>query len=358
MVLCLACVTLASALILTPEAPPPTPDVPPSPPDDDVGAGSFGIDIVDVSKAEYTYAEMVDDLALLEKRYGDKMSYKTIGTSLDGRSIYAVTLGNPDAENQIIISAGIHAREYMTPMLVMAQLEHYLYYYDTESAGVVPLSEIFEEYSFCILPMCNPDGITLAQTGLDGIRSEELRATILSIYELDRVKFEYEGTLDEYLSEWKANARGVDLNRNFDTDDFGTYPIMSRPCYMNHPGEYPLSEPETRAMTDFVMSLTNPVLSVAVHSQGEVIYFNCGQDNFDEARALSENLAEWTGYKLESEVKHYSAFDDWCNKELGIPSATVETGKSPCPLPIEEFDKIWQSNRDLWPLLALYHKGK
>lgn len=366
MALCLLCV-IGSMTLLMKNAPAPSPDPLPDPtPDDSTGNGStdddvqtdsFGIDVVDTTKAKYTYAEMVDDLAILEKRYAGKMSYKTVGSSLDGRNIYAVTLGNPDAENQIIISAGIHAREYMTPMLVMAQLEHYLYYYDTESAGVVPFSEIFEEYSFCILPMCNPDGITLAQMGLDGIRSEELRETILSIYELDRVKFELDGTLDEYLSEWKANARGVDLNRNFDTDDFGTYPTMSRPCYLNHPGTSPLSEPETKAMTEYVRSLSNPVLSIAVHSQGEVIYFNCGQKNYDESKDLSEKLAQWTGYKLETDVRHDSAFDDWCNKVMNIPSATVETGNSPCPLPIEEFDKIWQDNRDLWLLAALYHKN-
>ena len=356
MMLCLLCIVLTTALIFVGEEIE-SPEPPPAPPSD-VEADAFGIDIVDVTKAKYTYAEMVDDLSLLKARYGERMSYRSIGTSLDGRAIYAVTLGNPNAERQIVISAGIHAREYMTPMLVMAQLEHYLYYYDTESYEGTPLSELFEEYAICILPMCNPDGITLAEEGLDGIRSEELKETILSIYELDRVKFEYTGTLDEYLSEWKANARGVDLNRNFDTDDFGTYPTMSRPCFMNHPGEYPLSEPETIALTEYVKSLKNPVLSVAVHSQGEVIYFNCGQDNFDEARALSESLASLTGYKLELDERHDSAFDDWCNKALGIPSATIETGSLPCPLPIEEFDKIWQTTLDLWPYLITYHQGK
>ena len=364
MALCLLCV-LGSMALLIKNAPAicPTPD---PTPDDSTGDGgnndlqvdSFGIDVVDTTKAKYTYSEMVDDIALLAERYKGKMTYTTVGSSLDGRNIYAVTLGNPDAKNQIVISAGIHAREYMTPMLVMAQLEHYLYYYNTESYEGVKFSEIFEDYAFCILPMCNPDGITLAQSGLDGIRSEELRETILSIYELDRVKFSLDGTLDEYLSEWKANARGVDLNRNFDTDDFGTYPTMSRPCYLNHPGASPISEPETVAMTNYVKSLKNPVLSLAIHSQGEVIYFNCGQKNFDDAEALALKVGEFTGYKVETDERHDSAFDDWCNKTLSIPSVTVETGSVPCPLPIEEFDKIWQKNRDLWLFAALYHKEK
>ena len=77
--------------------------------------------IVDVSKVKYGYSEMVDDLEKLSKKYGDKMSYAAVGDSLDGRKIYAVTLGNPNADKQIVISAGIHAREYLTPLLVMKQ---------------------------------------------------------------------------------------------------------------------------------------------------------------------------------------------------------------------------------------------
>lgn len=365
MLLCLVCVVGSTAL-LTKDAPKPPPDDLPTVDNggndengenDDVQTDAFGIDVVDTTKAKYTYSEMVDDLSLLAQRYAGKMSYSSVGSSLDGRNIYAVTLGNPEAKNQIVISAGIHAREYMTPMLVMAQLEHYLYYYDTASYGGVKFSEIFEEYAFCILPMCNPDGITLAQSGLDGIRSEELRETILSIYEQDKQKDLVNGSLDDYLSEWKANARGVDLNRNFDTDDFGTYPTMSRPCFMNHPGSHPLSEPETLAMTEYVKSLENPVLSLAIHSQGEVIYFNCGQANFDEAEALAKAVSGFNGYKVETDVRHDSAFDDWCNKALAIPSITVETGSLPCPLPISEFDKIWQTNRDLWLFAALYHRN-
>jgi g-D-glutamyl-meso-diaminopimelate peptidase len=165
---------------------PSLPDTPPLPPDNDVGADAFGIDVVDTEKAEYTYAEMVEDLSLLKKRYGDKMSYETIGTSLDGRSIYAVTLGNPNAENQIIISAGIHAREYMTPMLVMKQIEFYLSNYDTGSYGGIPFSELFEKYALCILPMCNPDGITLVQNGVEALNSPQLRETVIGIYNTDR----------------------------------------------------------------------------------------------------------------------------------------------------------------------------
>ena len=242
----------------------------------------------------------------------------------------------------------------MTPLLVMAQVEYYLENLHTAEYEGVSISEILEEYAFCIIPMCNPDGIALSQFGLEGLRSEELRTTVLSIYEQDKVKFALTGTLEQYLSEWKANARGVDLNRNFDTDDFGTYPVMSRPCYLNYPGERPESEPETKAIVNYIRELDSLVLSLAIHSQGEVIYYNCGQENLKEAHALAVKVSEFTGYKLETEVRHDSALDDWCNKVLGVPSVTIETGSRPCPLPLSEFDKIWNVNRDLFLFAAVY----
>ena len=115
-----------------PESTPIEPEGSDSPPNTDpppveyVTVDGDALDTVDVSKVRYTYSEMVDDLTTLAEKYRDKMSYRAIGDSLDGRKIYAVTLGRADAEKQIVISAGIHGREYLTPMLVMKQLEFYL----------------------------------------------------------------------------------------------------------------------------------------------------------------------------------------------------------------------------------------
>ena len=323
----------------------------------EIYAGAEPSSIVDVSKAEYTYGEMVEDLAELANTYPDKMSYKKIGGSLDGRDIYAVTLGDPNAKNEIVVTAGVHGREYLTPLLVMAQLEHYLQNYASGSYGGVKYSEIFDDYSIRIIPMCNPDGIVISQRGLEGLNSLELRSAVISIYEKDKKDKLFEGSMSEYLSKWKANARGVDINRNFDTEDWGHGSNMSRPCFMNYHGESPESEPETKAITDYVKGLKNPVLSLSVHSQGEVIYFNCGQENYTESYLLAEAVSEFCKYELKLEERRDSAFDDWCNKALGIPAVTIETGSLPCPLPISEFEKIWNSNRELWAFAVLYHKN-
>ena len=308
------------------------------------------LDIVDVSKAEYSYSELATDLSMLEARYPNEFSYSSVGLSADGRNIYAAVLGNPNAEKQILVTAGIHAREYLTPLLVMKQIEFYLYNYHTATYDGTPLSELFENCAVCVLPMCNPDGISLVQFGIDAIRTSELRNGIKEIYQSD-VRLGYtSSSFKDYLKFWKANAKGVDLNRNFDTVDWENVSYTPYPCFKNYKGETPFSESESKAMADYARSLSNPILSLAIHSQGEIIYFDCGQDDIHPSLKLAYEVRDLTGYAIKYETRRDAAFDDWCIMKLGIPSVTVETGKSDNlgVLPISQFEKIWQDNRDLW----------
>lgn len=313
--------------------------------------------VVDTSKAEYSYSEMVEDIKALADLSEGRLTYKEIGNSLDGRRIYALVLGNNKADKQIVISAGIHAREYMTPMLVMKQVEYYLYNYDTGSYNGISFADIFEEYAFCIMPMCNPDGITLVQEGVDAIRDSTLRQTVIEIYNTDKKNIEdfAEMSIDQYLKYWKANARGVDLNRNFDTPAWETNNVK-KPCFTDCRGESRLSELESRAMATYVESLSNPVCSIAMHSRGEVIFFDCGQEDKRPAHDLASFISKINGYKLSYDPRSVAAFDDWCMIEKNIPSVTVETGIASCPLPIGEFEKIWNDNRDLWVAIAASKK--
>ncbi len=318
-----------------------------TPPDIPSNAGSM--DIVDISSAQYTYDALTEDILALSERYADKFSSRSLGRSLDGRELYALTVGNVDAPRTLVITAGVHGREYLTPLFVMHQVEYYLYNYAS--------FDFWDEYSVSVMPMCNPDGIALAQSGLSAIHSEELREEIEGIYADDLADGLTSKPLDEYLKSWKANARGVDINRNFDTEDYGKNPAMKRPCFKNYHGDAAFSEPETRAMRDFVLSLSSPAAVLSIHSQGEVIYFNCGQADNGITENFARAVSDFTKYTLIYTERRDSAFEDWCNKNRGIPSVTVETGALPCPLPISEFDKIRSSCRDLWVLAANYFEN-
>ncbi|MBQ3105206.1 MAG: N-acetylmuramoyl-L-alanine amidase, partial [Lachnospiraceae bacterium] len=45
-------------------------------------------------------------------------------------------------------------------------------------------------------------------------------------------------------------------------------------------------------------------------------------------------------------------FGDWIQLKLDRPSVTIESGKRPCPLTIEEFPGIWHRHRETWAMLG------
>ena len=49
-----------------------------------------------------------------------------IGRSVNGRSVFAAVIGEPEAKYDVIIQASIHGRENLSSVLAMAQLERLL----------------------------------------------------------------------------------------------------------------------------------------------------------------------------------------------------------------------------------------
>jgi len=97
----------------------------------------------------------------------------------------------------------------MTTQLTMKQIELYCLNYYTGMHQKRYYSELFDEVAFHILPMANPDGVTISQFGSKGIRNKNLRQKI------EKICKKYGNGKTSYYTNWKANARGVDLNRNF-----------------------------------------------------------------------------------------------------------------------------------------------
>ena len=69
---------------------------------------------------------------------------------------------------------------------------------------------------------------------------------------------------------WQANSRGVDINHNFDAK---WQMVVDKPSPSKYGGEYAESEPETRAITEFVRKEQFDML-LAFHSQGREIYYD------------------------------------------------------------------------------------
>lgn len=317
------------------------------------------INIVDITKAEYSYEEMEADLFLLRDTFSPLLSVGSAGVSLDGRQIYYATIGPDSAPKQLLINAGIHGREYLNPMLVMKQLEHVLQYYELLEYNGVTYSEILSEYQLIVVPMINPDGIMLSMKGIEAIRSEELREGIRSIYTSDITKYESYSvypSFEEYLKAWKSNAAGVDLNRNFGIDVWEDVSNkIAQPSSQGYKGSAPDSEPETLAMIALVNKLDRLVGCISYHSQEGRIYWDSGQTGELRSRsiALKNALAQESGYSTQiTFTEPDGTLDDWCILNKGIPTVTIETGVGKCPLPISQFEPIWNSNYRSWLVTA------
>ena len=312
-------------------------------------AGTVSSPLVKVTE-KYTYDQMSQDIQELASRYSSLMKVNTIGTTLDGRNLYEVVVGNINAEKHVLIHGGIHAREYMTPLLIMKQLEYSLAFYGTASYEGRLLSDLFNKTAIHYVPMVNPDGITISQSGIGGIRSEELRRTIQQCYQNDLAQGRTSAALERYLNYWKANGRGVDLNQNFPAD-WDEVTSTDMPSYATYKGAAPLSEPESQALANLIQS-RNWTATISYHSMGNIIYWDYpGNTVSAQSQELANAVSAKTGYRLAGSSGH-GGFKDWLQiKENPIPSLTIEVGSVSCPMPVTEFTDVWNKNQEVWAVV-------
>ena len=103
--------------------------------------------IVSRSDKKYSYTDMKKDIEELTAKYPDRLTSQVLGESADGRNIYALCLGNPEAEKQIFVTAGMHAREYINCQVVMMMVERYCRNYGGKYKGKPIASSLMKSLS-------------------------------------------------------------------------------------------------------------------------------------------------------------------------------------------------------------------
>ena len=228
---------------------------------------------------------------------------------MEGRELLCAVVGGAEAEYDVLIQGCIHGREGMSAYLVLSQLEHLL------EAGAP------EDVRFHFIPMVNPDGAEISRTGRLG---EAQRA----IYESDLAAGHTELGEYEYAREWKANAAGVDLNRNFDAG-WESLESRSAPSSESYRGAAPEDQPESRALADYTR-LVKPDATLSYHTAGSLIYADyagASERTNAASRSLGLALGAAAGYELEeTETLDGGGYKDWAASALDIPSVTVELG--------------------------------
>lgn len=315
--------------------------------------------IVQVSTLAYSYDLMMENLNALKERYPGMIELNSRAETADGREIVEVILGSREAVHHILIQASIHGREHMNTVLAMNQIEDYLRgYYERRYNGVL-WSDLYQDVCIHVIPMSNPDGVMISQQGADAVRDEELKQNLLQCYNRDLADGTFSGDQERYFRQWKANAKGVDLNRNFD-EEWDSYIGRTRPSSERYKGDSAASEEETRAilgvLKDFELDCC-----ISYHSYGNLIYWNYGSQGevYEADRRLAECVSAATSYELHSTVRDSTdsaGCSDYFVLKEGIPAVTIENGGQDCPLPIEEYQPIYMRNQNLWPALAEFCK--
>ena len=234
--------------------------------------------IVDVSQQIYSYDSLCEDMAILAAGHEDIMSYESLSTTSQGRNVWLVKYGNLQADKRILITASIHAREYMTSQLVMRMLEEYVLNVDTPQADGNTYRQLFSGTCLYIMPMVNPDGVDLV-TGEITPNTSLYTNTQLIAKHFPNIPFP---------DGWKANIRGVDLNLQFPAGWAQARQIkysqgFTSPAPRDFVGFGPLTEPESLAIYNFTLQ-HNFNLVIAFHTQGNVIFWQF--QNYNPPRSL------------------------------------------------------------------------
>lgn len=246
-----------------------------------------------------------------------------------------------NGEKKVFINGAHHGKEWITTILILEQIEYMLKAYELSEKQ--DIKELLEHGSICFVPMVNPDGVEIS------------RGTIPNPFKTSNLQY-------------KANSRGVDLNRNYPAKwEYAN--LVKQPGPKGFKGDSPFSEPETKAIKRYVEKNAFEAV-LCYHSAGNVIYWYYDQSEYLERDyRLAKELGELTGYAVEGPeeaVKYHpsegdipgsmAGMKDWFIQDYAKPGFTVEIG-TPTGLGILDYSKyeaVWKSNKDI-PLKLLEH---
>ncbi len=259
------------------------------------------------------------------------ISSHIISKTYNNRNIRMLRLGS--ARECVLYCASMHGNESITATLILKLIEDICICLDRHyPLSGIDINRMLQSRSYIFIPFSNPDGCEIAQKGDN--------AKVCNIDDVKRM------CMGEF-HKWKANAGGIDINRNFAVSWERTSAISEKygitsPGPQKFGGYYPNSEPETLALINICKSF-RPNHIISLHTQGEVIYYGWENANKAEIR-MAQILSLLSGYALEEpeEISQGGGFKDWFVRSFGRPGFTIECGKGENPLPESEISAIYK----------------
>ncbi len=334
----------------------------------------------------FTTGEQAQALYAMAEAFPELLRVSSLCKTPEGRDMMLAEVtnlktGDFSAKPAQYVDGNHHAREFVTAMVAV----YYVYYLVTEYGKDPQVTKLLDESTIYVIPCVTPDGADTYLTGAEYFRSVnraypyEQPQPGLHPKDMDgdgfirqmRVKSPYgawkESDVDprwmvrrqpddhdgdyynlymegEILGYDGAHIQlapekwGLDFNRNYPYNWLGEHGQRGA-------GPYPLSNPETKAVAEFILAHKNIVNAATGHTPGGIILYPPAKpiseqtDQFDQKlfREMSQIATEELGYGGSNEYDINSVmlkgfllqgsggmFGDWLYEALGIPCLTFE----------------------------------
>jgi hypothetical protein len=315
---------------------------------------SFPIKVEVAWNRFHDHAGLGSILARLHEAFPDLTDLYSIGKSTEGRDLWCLEVtarkvGDPKRKPGMYIDGNIHGNEVQAGEVVA-----YTAWYLCHQYGRLDrVNALLDNYVLYLMPMVNPDGRdrwlrdcngAMSSRGgsaptdndRDGVADEDdcedlngdgcitqmrikdpqgrwKRHPDYPEYLMVRAKPDEPG---EYtLLGWEGidndgdgrvnedGKGGYDMNRN--------YPYDWQPSYIQYGArDYPLSQPETRAVADFVLAHPNIAAAQCYHNSGGMILRGPGREG-GAMKSADERLLEIIGARGERILPYYRSIITW-----------------------------------------------
>lgn len=315
--------------------------------------------------------------------YPNLVSVRSIGKSHEGRDIWLLTLTNTatglDTDKPAFwLDGNIHAAELTASTTCLYYLNHLVTAYGRDEH----VSYLLDSRVIYMVPRLNPDGAELAladkprhirsstkrypfeEDPVDGLTMEDVdgdgRMLTMRVRDphggykkhpaeprlmVPREPGEFGGEYYRLMPEGfirnhdgltftvNKDAEGLDLNRNFPSEWRQEYKQPGA-------GAYPTSEPEVRAMVDFIVAHPNIGAAISYHTHSGVILRPMGSQKDDDMipedlwsyqrfSALGEKLTGYPAISIFHDFRYHpkdviSGTQDWVYEHLGALFWVVE----------------------------------
>jgi len=286
----------------------------------------------------YSYETLRDDIRRLSSVY-PFIQTSSIGNSVLGRNISEILIGK--GNKRVHYNGAFHANEWITTPVIMTFINDYLLALtNMNTIRGVQMLPLYQQSTLSIVPMVNPDGVNLVLQGPPS--TDPYRSNVI---QWNRGSMDFSG--------WKANIRGIDLNDQFPAKwELEKARNPDKPGPRDYSGEGPLTEPEAVAMADLTRRRDFSRV-LAFHTQGQVIYW--GFDNLEppESEVMVNEFSRVSGYEPVQTIESYAGYKDWFIQDWRRPGFTVELGQGTNPLPLSQFQEIYQESLGIF-LAGLY----